>query len=411
MSTHGMLGLIGSGELSDSMAEVHRQLMARLGGPVRPVFIDSPAGFELNVGSIDQKAASYFKRHFDQTLALASYQSPKDPVETIAAAVSAIQGANYIFAGPGSPSYAQRLWRGSPVWDAVVKRWREGAMLVFASAASLVMGVQTIPVYEIYKVGDDPYWLPGLDVLGELDLKAVTVPHWNNKSGDQHDTRFCFMGASRFEALRAQLDTGTTILGIDEYTAILIDAQRHQAEVLGVGGVTLRLDDRGSTYGRGQVFDLDHPDMRARPVLEVADGAPASEAPTGEATGVDADILRVAEATRSALVSGDMNAIRDGLLSLSLIAGAGLEQGVFNRASAAVQAMQVLVPLLTGSPDSANGDEGCGDERDALLEIVVQARGALRSARLWSEADTLRGRLEALNYTIADTPHGTLLGR
>jgi len=34
-----------------------------------------------------------------------------------------------------------------------------------ASAAALTIGRVTIPVYEIYKAGEAPRWLPGLDLL------------------------------------------------------------------------------------------------------------------------------------------------------------------------------------------------------------------------------------------------------
>ena len=38
-----------------------------------------------------------------------------------------------------------------------------GGTVTFASAASLTLGRKTIPVYEIYKVGEPPRWLDGLE--------------------------------------------------------------------------------------------------------------------------------------------------------------------------------------------------------------------------------------------------------
>src|SRR5262249_24963197 len=70
MHKPGLLAIMGSGELSDSMAEVHRILMARLKGPILPAFIDTPAGFELNVEGIVQKARAYFDRNFGCELAI-----------------------------------------------------------------------------------------------------------------------------------------------------------------------------------------------------------------------------------------------------------------------------------------------------------------------------------------------------
>ena len=75
-----------------------------------------------------------------------------------------------------------------------------------ASAAALTLGVATIPVYEIYKVGEDPHWLEGLDLLGPATgLRAAVVPHYDNAEGGNHDTRFCYMGERRLQALEAAL--------------------------------------------------------------------------------------------------------------------------------------------------------------------------------------------------------------
>ncbi len=407
MPRYGTIALIGSGELSDAMAEVHRQLMSRLGEPVKPVFVDSLAGFELNIDSIDQKAVSYFRRNFGQDLNLACYRTSRASAEQIAAAVSAIQQANYIFAGPGSPSYGLRIWRGSRVWEAILKRWREGAMLVFASAAAITLGALTLPVYEIYKVGDDPYWLPGLNMLDEIGLNAAVIPHWNNKSGDQHDTRFCFMGAPRFADLEHLLAPGTTILGIEEYTALVIESTQRRAEVLGAGQVTLRVADQQFTVSKGQPFDLDHPSMR-----EAASAEPLPEplAPVvAEDSATDADILGLQTTIDAAIESRDLHAAIEGLFALSLVAGAGLEQSIFNRATAAIQLLQTLIPQVHRLEFDSGADAHSKAERDALLDLIVEARTTLRTAKLWAAADTLRDRLIALNYTLSDTPQGTLV--
>ena len=78
-----------------------------------------------------------------------------------------------------------------------------------ASAAALTLGVVTVPVYEIYKVGDDPRWLEGLDLLGRATgLRAAVVPHYDNAEGGNHDTRFCYMGERRLRDLEAMRPDG-----------------------------------------------------------------------------------------------------------------------------------------------------------------------------------------------------------
>jgi hypothetical protein len=35
-------------------------------------------------------------------------------------------------------------------------------------------------LYEIYKVGEEPRWLDGLDILRTTGLEAAVIPHYNN---------------------------------------------------------------------------------------------------------------------------------------------------------------------------------------------------------------------------------------
>ncbi len=396
MATPGTIALMGSGELADSMAEVHRMLMARLGEAPRPVFIDTPAGFELNIDSIGHKASAYFQRNFGLPLALARYHRADDPPEQIAAAVTAIRNANYLFAGPGSASYAVRLWRGSPVWAAIAERWQAGAMLVFSSAAALTLGTHTLPVYEIYKVGADPHWIDGLDLLATLGLKMTVVPHWNNSSGDQHDTRFCYMGAARMTRLENLLPPETTLLGIDEYAAAVIDTTARQAEVLGAAQVTLHHSGRAWAYNKGERFDLNEGQRKAGTLLTAPE--PPPEMPEEQE---HADIAQARATTQQAFDAQEYAAAVQGLVTLGLLAGVNLEQGVYNRAGLSVQALQALLPLLDGMRPAAP------DAAAPLLDLLVALRGELRVAKQWALADKVRDGLAVLGYTLEDTPQGT----
>lgn len=395
----GQIALFGSGELSDSMAEVHRSLMSHLDEPVRPVFIDTPAGFELNIERIDQKAITYFERNFGLPLALARYRSTTDSVEHVAAAVTTIRGANYIFAGPGSASYAIRMWRDSPVWRAVIERWQAGAMLAFASAAALTLGAFTIPVYEIYKVGAETNWIAGLDVLGTTGLNAAVVPHWNNNSGDQsYDTRYCFMGAPRLAVLEAQLPDDVMMLGIDEYTAACIDPNTKQVDVLGAGEVTLRRKAHQQAYGKNQHFDL----MDASAALPDVTPADAT-AETPAAADEQSDVKALRASAEAAISGQDWQAAVSALVTLSLIAGAALDKGIYNRAEGALQALQALLPALIGMQPRASGD----DASEGLMMLLMDLRAELRTAKQWALADRLREGLTKLGYTLADSPAGT----
>jgi hypothetical protein len=255
----GTVTLIGSGELSPTLGKVHRSIMNRIPDRVRAVFLDTPAGFQLNVGHLAERATKYFDRSLDTTLEVASFRSA---AEVTAAELEAIlrqlHRANYLFAGPGSPTYAIRNWERTPVMEALSTQLARGAHLVFASAASIAMSRHALPVYEIYKVGAEVHWEEGLDLLGSYGLELAIIPHWNNAEGGNHDTRFCFMGAPRLARLEAELPETATILGIDEYTACTIDLAAGRVEVIGNGRVTVRRDGREKHFPAGEGFDVGH---------------------------------------------------------------------------------------------------------------------------------------------------------
>jgi peptidase E len=237
----GKIVLMGSGEFTATMVEVHKAQLRPYGKHARAVFMDTPAGFQLNVDTISQKAEAYFNTHVQHPLTIASFKSAQNTLENDAPDLwETLRRANYLLIGPGSPTYALRQWKSSPIPHIWQERLASGMCLVAASAAALAVGRFTLPVYEIYKVGETPYWVEGLNLLEAFGLNAAVVPHWNNAEGGNHDTRFCFLGEQRLLFLEDQLPDDTDILGIDEHTALIIDARTQTAHVRGRGTITIR---------------------------------------------------------------------------------------------------------------------------------------------------------------------------
>ena len=238
-----MLAIMGSGETAPTMAKVHRSLFESLGGGSVPAaIIDTPYGFQENADDLSARTVEFFSTNVGQAVEVASYRSSDVDALTLATAVARIRESRYVMAGPGSPSYALRHWVGGPIPDALAGRLETGGVLTMASAAALTLGVVTIPVYEIYKVGADPDWLEGLDLLGPATgLRAAVVPHYDNAEGGNHDTRFCYMGERRLRTLEGLMPDGSFILGVDSHTALVFDLESRMAAVSGIGGVTVRV--------------------------------------------------------------------------------------------------------------------------------------------------------------------------
>jgi hypothetical protein len=119
MALSRLLVIMGSGETSPTMTKVHRSLLARLGPPPVPaVVLDTPVGFQENADEVTGRAVDYFRDSVGQELGIASYRSAEaaDPVDYETALVR-LREARYVFAGPGSPSYALQQWARSRIPD------------------------------------------------------------------------------------------------------------------------------------------------------------------------------------------------------------------------------------------------------------------------------------------------------
>jgi hypothetical protein len=257
----GKVLLMGSGETSASGRRMHHRLFEALPGPVRVVVLEPPAGFELNSGAVAGRVADFLAErlvNFKPAISVLPARRQDGTYSTNNPEILApIIDANYIFAGAGSPTYFARHIRGSLAYEYILGRHRQGATLCLASAAVIAISAKTLPVYEIYKAGFDPYWEEGVDFFGDFGLPLAMVSHWdNNEGGDVVDTSHCFAGRARFEPLRRSLPPGMPVLGIDEHTGLLFDFQAERCEVMGRGGVTIVASGSMQVYENGSSFSF-----------------------------------------------------------------------------------------------------------------------------------------------------------
>jgi cyanophycinase-like exopeptidase len=109
----------------------------------------------------------------------------------------------------------------------------------------------------MYKVGEDPYWVDGLNILeAATGIRAAVIAHYNNAQGGTHDTRFCFAGENRMNILESQLDSDVAILGIDEHTGIAFDLDAKTVEVFGKGVITFKKNGITKTFENKSVLDF-----------------------------------------------------------------------------------------------------------------------------------------------------------
>lgn len=365
--------LMGSGETAPSMLSTHRAGMDSAGAD-KVTVIDTPFGFQENAEQLTARIASFFKTSLGVETEVATMLRRNPSAIEVEKMLATLRHARYVFAGPGSPSYALDVWEASGLADALTAMIGRGGVLTLASAAALTAGTHTIPVYEIYKVGQEPFWRPGLDVTGRLGLPMVVVPHWNNAEGGNHDTSRCFIGRRRLEMLSGQIEVG--MIGIDEHTAAVLDFEANVMTVTGLGTVTLVGEDEtlihhGDTISLHEVAGL----MGARPGATVAFSGSPPEMPLGQGK-VDEIIGALLALEEEAAVHPDRRAdLRTGLVDLARAAERGL-----------IDPRQVV-----------------GDYVALLLEL----RAVARSERRFEDADRIREGLVELGVEVRDSGSGT----
>lgn len=307
----GPIALFGSGETSPSGQKIFDQLFRRLPASPRVTILETPAGFELNSPRVAGRVGEFLEhrlQNYNPRVSIVPARrrdtpfSPDEP--TI---LEPILRADLIFMGPGSPSYTVRQLQDSLAWQYLIARHRLGAALALASAATIAISAWALPVYEIYKVGEDIYWKPGLDLFGPYGLNLVFIPHWDNtEGGEELDTSRCFMGLARFEPLLEMLPEWITVLGIDEKTGLVIDLKQGECTVVGSGSVTVIRDGSEARFNKSHAFsitrlgDFQKPDIAAGLPLgvywQVQHGQEAAE----RSSQPPADVLRLVEEREAA---------------------------------------------------------------------------------------------------------------
>ena len=293
--------------------------------------------------------------------------------------------------------------------------------MVFSSAAVLTLGVATVPVYEIYKVGADPYWVEGLDVLSEVGLSVAVIPHYDNQEGGNHDTRFCYLGERRLAMLEPSLPDGAFVLGIDEHTGVIVDLDADTAEIVGKGAVTLRRHGVSMRIETGQTVSVDV--LRAGPVAPAHPGTAPHATTTEPTAGKDAprtatDSARAHHRLPRARGDHPRSCVRRGARGSQrrrcggrhpgsrvgdrgVVARDTLQSDDVDRARAALRSMIVRL--------GAAASEGVRDVREVLgpvVEAALAARVVARSEKAFAVSDAIRDELVKAGIEVRDTPTG-----
>ena len=131
--------------------------------------------------------------------------------------IGEIGSAGLIYFSGGDPVHLAEIFRGTPMWHAIVQAWREGASLAGCSAGAMAFGGKIIGIRRSHIT-------EGLGLIPEIEV----IPHYDKFLGWLPD---------RVASAVMRKDADTTLLGIDENTALV-------------------LTDKWRKYGAGKVHTL-----------------------------------------------------------------------------------------------------------------------------------------------------------
>jgi cyanophycinase len=116
--------------------------------------------------------------------------------------IEEIKNAGLIYFSGGDPVHLAEVFADTPMWQAIVQAWREGASLAGCSAGAMAFGGKIIGIRRSHISA-------GLNLLPEIEV----IPHYDKFLGWLPD---------RVTAAVMRNDAGTTLLGIDEDTALVL---------------------------------------------------------------------------------------------------------------------------------------------------------------------------------------------
>lgn len=370
---------MGSGETSPTMVTPHQQILKEVVGA--RLVLDTPYGFQENADELTHRIQTYFDFNVGTKTEQIQLRSKHDNSADLANAIAKINSAGWIFTGPGSPTYALETWRTTGASEALKALLTRGTLVV-SSAAALTVGTHTMPVYEMYKVGLEPHWIEGLNLLGvATGLSAAVIPHFNNAEGGTHDTRYCYIGERRIRQLEDQLPADVFILGIDEHTGVRFDIEKGEAAVFGKGSMTVRMSGVEWRVESGKTVPFSE--------IQAHAGTRLATAPD-----ISQSVLS-AQFVAEMLDAGNVNDAVEALLNLDKV-----ERDIDTRAQ--VHALVTRLGQLAASPKV-----DIATVVGPYIEALLAARESARKQGNWSEADAIRDRLIELKVSIKDSKEGS----
>jgi cyanophycinase len=225
----GFLLLEGGAEFGGAMCEPDLRAIELAGGFDAPIrILPTASAPDNNHARAGNNGARWFRglgARDVESLPLIDKVSANDPQ-----IIESLRSAKLIYLLGGFTHYLGQMLLGSRAWEATLEAYQDGAVLAGSSAGAMVLC--------------EHYYDPSKEKVEcglNLVPHACVLPHHNT------------FGKNWAGKLKALLP-GVTLLGIDEYTGMLLEDG--EWTVYGSGGVALYQGEEIETYASGKMFKL-----------------------------------------------------------------------------------------------------------------------------------------------------------
>ncbi len=206
----GWVAMVGGHEWTDGCRPIDEALLKESGAK-EVLVIPTAAAYEQPQRTVDA-AQAYFDGFGVKVRALDVLARP---AASDRANVKLVAAARLVYFGDGSPLHLRSVFKDTPVWDALVAAWNDGAAVAGTGAGAMVLGDPMVdPRGGAFTLG-----------LGLVpSMAAMTTTHeWH------HDTK----------RRTIQLATkGLPLVAVDDATAVMRSPQGEWS-VVGVGAATV----------------------------------------------------------------------------------------------------------------------------------------------------------------------------
>ena len=229
---HSRIGLVGSGEFTNAMTEIDREILSTIGpAPTVVVLPTAAAGEDPEDWAL--RGVEHFVRLGARSVALMvlAREHAEDPEN-----VRVIEQADLLYISGGKTARLLDALEGSPLWRGFLLARQAGAWLVGSSAGAMALGDWSLVHRPEDGHGTPTKWMPGLGMLQGL----AVVPHFDRWTEGPR--------------LVDEIKTACSVFGIDEDTAVLLD--EGQGRVAGRGNARLFAEEGERVYASGERFTL-----------------------------------------------------------------------------------------------------------------------------------------------------------